>query len=85
MGYGLNQISLSEIAGQLDLELKGVDIEVLSVSSFLESEKGDISFSNQRNYLDKGAAYVIPNDIEFKEMDSNGYLLSRNQRMDFIF
>ncbi|RBO85732.1 UDP-3-O-(3-hydroxymyristoyl)glucosamine N-acyltransferase [Marinomonas aquiplantarum] len=85
MGYQLTKnILLSEIAQRVGLEFKGADLEVRGVSSFTDCSSGELSFTNDLSGFKPNTILVVPKDSSLKQLNSTGYLLSDNPRLDFI-
>lgn len=85
MGYKLREtVLLSEISNKLNLELKGIDLLVAGVAPFSDYEAGELSFTKDLSGFKKGAALVINKDSVCEKLDTTGYLLSENPRLDFI-
>lgn len=85
MGYKLREtVFLSEISNKLNLEFKGVDLLVVGVAPFSDYEAGELSFTKDLSGFRKGAALVVNKDSVCEELDTTGYLLSDNPRLDFI-
>jgi len=85
MGYKLkNKILLSEIANKLSLEFKGVDLEVKGVAPFSDCQSGELSFTKDLSNHKANSVLVVLHDTTIEELDSAGYILSSNPRLDFI-
>lgn len=85
MGYKLkSKVLLSEVANKLNLEFKGVDLEVRGVAPFSDYQSGDLSFTKDLSNHKANSALVVPHDTTLEELDSTGYILSSNSRLDFI-
>lgn len=85
MGYKLkNTILLSEISKKLNLEFKGLDIEIKGVASFSGYQSGELSFTKALSETQLGTGLVVPKDSVLEKKDSVGYFLSDNPRLDFI-
>lgn len=85
MGYKLkSKVLLSEVANKLNLEFKGVDLEVRGVAPFSDYQSGDLSFTKDLSNHKANSALVVPHDTTLEELDSTGYILSSNPRLDFI-
>jgi UDP-3-O-[3-hydroxymyristoyl] glucosamine N-acyltransferase len=85
MGYKLkSKILLSKVANKLNLEFKGVDLEVRGVAPFSDYQSGELSFTKDLSSHKANSALVVPHDTTLEELDSTGYILSSNPRLDFI-
>ena len=85
MGYQLkNKVRLSEIAKNLYLDFKGVDVLIEGVSPISTCKSGDISFTNNLIEGLCNIALVVPNDSLIPKDEMCGYLFSDNPRLDFI-
>ncbi|MBK3394400.1 UDP-3-O-(3-hydroxymyristoyl)glucosamine N-acyltransferase [Psychrobacter sp. M9-54-1] len=85
MGYQLkNKVRLSEIAKNLYLDFKGVDVLIEGVSPISTCKSGDISFTNNLIEGLCNIALVVPNDSLIPKYGMCGYLFSDNPRLDFI-
>lgn len=85
MGYQLKStILLTEIAKKLNLEFKGIDLEVKGVAPFSSCQAGELSFTKDLSNVKSKTVLVVPIDANLKSLDTLGYLLSNNPRLDFI-
>ncbi len=85
MGYQLkNTILLSEIAQRVGLEFKGADLEVNGVAPFSDYKAGELTFTKESSNFKPNTALVVLKEIALEKLDTVGYLLSDNPRLDFI-
>lgn len=85
MGYQLKRaILLTEIAEKLNLDFKGIDLEVKGVAPFSSCQEGELSFTKDLSNVKSKTVLVVPIDANLKSLDTLGYLLSNNPRLDFI-
>lgn len=85
MGYQLkNTILLTEIAEKLNLDFKGIDLEVKGVAPFSSCQAGELSFTKDLSNVKSKTVLVVPVDANIESLDTLGYLLSNNPRLDFI-
>ncbi|CAM4405256.1 UDP-3-O-[3-hydroxymyristoyl] glucosamine N-acyltransferase [Acinetobacter dispersus] len=84
MGYQLNQvIKLSDIAQYLDLEFKGLDIEINGVAPLKLCQSNELTFSKTFDPNLNNSAFIL-SDMEGADLDKNGYIISDKPRLDFI-
>lgn len=85
MGYQLNKsILLSEIAKEASLELKGLDLLVKGIAPFSSYQASELSFTKDLIGLKAHTALVVLEDSILEQVDTVGYLISSNPRLDFI-
>lgn len=85
MGYQLkNPILLSEIAREIGLEIKGFDALLKGVAPFSFYDCGELSFTKDLDGLKLETGLIVEKGKALSQLDSVGYLLSDNPRLDFI-
>lgn len=85
MGYQLKQtILLSDLASELDLECKGSDLLIGGVGPYEGLKNNELSFTNNLSGVKPNNGLVVTKEVELKFIDSIGYILSDNPRLDFI-
>lgn len=85
MGYQLKKtVFLSEIAHEINIVFEGLDLTVAGVASFSDYGTGELSFTRSSNSFKEGTALVVDKNTELENLDTTGYLLSDNPRLDFI-
>ena len=84
----LDQKLVSELANELNLELKGKqDIILTGVASLDEAVEGNLAFIRSNKYMKyiditKASAVIVPNDIEVPD-NGKAYLVSDNPYISF--
>lgn len=85
MGYKLNRsIKLSDIASELKLPWRGIDIVVESVNTLENADASDLTFCKQVSSRLRGVAIVCPEISVEESLEGNGIIVSSNPRLDFI-
>lgn len=84
----LDQVAVSELASELNLELVGnSDVVVHDVASLDEAEKGCLSFIRSSKYMKyinttQASAIIVPKEVELPDSDK-AYLLSEDPYISF--
>ncbi|RUO41612.1 UDP-3-O-(3-hydroxymyristoyl)glucosamine N-acyltransferase [Pseudidiomarina aestuarii] len=85
MGYKLNGIiELSKLASNLELEFHGLDISINGVSPADSVSLNELAFAKDSLANKVGIACIVSCAEENLEVNSCGYILSKNPRLDFI-
>ena len=85
MGYKLDRsIYLSELCDVLNLEFKGLDIEIFGVSQSNEVSTNELSFSYDGSQVSDGSAFIVGYEPISTKKCKFGYVVSKNPRLDFI-
>jgi UDP-3-O-[3-hydroxymyristoyl] glucosamine N-acyltransferase len=85
MGYQLNnELMLSEIADELNIEHFGLDVLIKAVGPADLAKSGDLTYSKLAIVDRDGLAIVLPKNGNEIDGSYNGFLLSENPRLDFI-
>jgi hypothetical protein len=85
MGYQLkNELMLSEIAGELNIEHFGLDVIVRSVGPADIAKPGDLTYSKLSIVDGDGLSIILPKNGNTLDGTRSGFLLSDNPRLDFI-
>lgn len=84
MGYQLNQvIKLADIAKYLNLEFRGLNLDVKGVAPINLCQSNELTFSKTFD-ANLNTSAVIQSDTQNVDLDKNGYIFSNQPRLDFI-
>jgi len=85
MGYKLKKpVLLSELASKLSTQWVGFDVVIEGVAPSSNISRSEITFSKKLPYKIDGVVFITPNQPDQESTKSNGFIISKNPRLEFI-